>query len=661
MNRIEMKSGKLTSTRLENDIALIDNGKLERFNINSYTIYVHETSTIELELNENDDDIKFEFNICLDSGVELNLYEIKSSLKTKIKYLYNLVADSYLCVKKFNDNIETKEMNIINLNGTNAKADFYFKTIAKSNEVIDVIVNHNIKNTTSNINVDGLTIENGTINLTVTTLIPNKVTGCIASQQNEIIKLNNTQSTIKPLLLIEENEVVANHSARLGSFDEKNLFYLMSRGLTKTTAEKLLIKGFLTRNINEMDIINKFINKYWRWIMNREDFNVLKNYTYLDSAATALKPNSILKTVEDYYTKTTANIHRGDYDIAILTDQKYDHARTLVANFINAKSNEIIFTYNTTDSINKIVFGYFNYHLKENDEILITKAEHASNSLPWFELASNKNIKINYIELNENHEVTLENVKKAVTPNTKVISLAHVSNVIGDIRPVKEITKYAHQNNILVVIDGAQSVPHMKTDVKDLEVDFLAFSAHKMCGPTGVGILYGKEELLNEMYPVSFGGGMNASFNSDQTREYDLVPRRFEAGTPNIEGIITFGYIIEYINKIGIENIHKYLKKLKKYAIEKLKEVDDIIIYNEDNDSNLITFNKVGIFAQDLAIYLNKRNICIRAGNHCSKMLKEVIDVKNTCRASLYFYNTKEDIDKLVSALKNKNIKEEII
>ena len=392
--------------------------------------------------------------------------------------------------------------------------------------------------------------------------------------------------------------------------------------------------------------------------MNREDFEVLKNYVYLDSSATSLKPSCILNPIKKYYLEETANIHRGDYDIAIIADNKYDHTRFLVSKFINANTNEIVFTYNTTDALNRIVFGYFKNKLKPNDEVLITKAEHASNVLPWFELGND--IKVKYIDL-ENNKVTLENVKKAINKNTKVISIAHVTNVLGDVRPIKKIIKYAHSKNIKVVIDGAQSVPHMKIDVKDLDMDFLAFSAHKMCGPTGVGVLYGKEEYLNEMQPLEFGGGMNASFASDTTRVYDDVPRRFEAGTPNIEGILAFGTIIEYLNKIGIENINKYVTDLRKYAIKKLKEIDDLVIYNEDCDSNLITFNKVGIFAQDLSIYLSKKNICIRAGNHCAKMLKECLGVKNTCRVSLYFYNTKEDIDKLVDALKNKNIKNEII
>ena len=394
--------------------------------------------------------------------------------------------------------------------------------------------------------------------------------------------------------------------------------------------------------------------------MNRNDFEVLKNYVYLDSGATALKPNIILDSIKKYYLEETSNIHRGDYDIAIITDRKYDHTRAMVANFINANTNEVVFTYNTTDSLNRIVFGYFKNVLNENDEVLITKAEHASNVLPWFELASLNNIKVKYIEL-DNNKVTLDNVKNAITDKTKVISLAHITNVLGDVRPIKEITEYAHKNGIMVVLDGAQSVPHIKTDVKDLDIDFLAFSAHKMCGPTGVGVLYGKLEYLKKMLPVSFGGGMNASFASDMTRSYDDVPRCFEAGTPNIEGILAFGSIIEYLNNIGMENINKYVSDLRKYAILRMKEIDDLVIYNEDCDSNLITFNKVGIFAQDLSIYLSRKNICIRAGNHCAKMLKECLGVKNTCRVSLYFYNNKEDIDKLVDALKNKNIKNEII
>ncbi len=395
--------------------------------------------------------------------------------------------------------------------------------------------------------------------------------------------------------------------------------------------------------------------------MNHDDFNVLNNYVYLDNGATSLKPKIISETISDYYNNYSANAHRGDYDLSLKVDSKYENSRKLVQEFIHAKkTNEIIFTSGATDSLNKIIFGFFKNYLKENDEVLLTKSEHASNILPWFELANELNLKINYIPL-DNLEVTLENVKKSITNNTKVISIAHVTNVVGDIRPIKEIIDYAHSKNILVVVDGAQSVAHMKIDVQKLDIDFLVFSGHKMLGPTGVGVLYGKENLLNNMHPIIFGGGMNASFQFDGTRIYNDIPTLFEAGTPNIAGVIGLGEAIKYLNKIGMDNIQKYENELKEYAIDKLKTVKDIIIYNEFTKSGIITFNIKGIFAQDLAIYLNKYNICIRAGNHCAKILQDEIKIKNTCRVSLYFYNTKEDIDYLVKVLSNPNIKEEII
>ena len=396
--------------------------------------------------------------------------------------------------------------------------------------------------------------------------------------------------------------------------------------------------------------------------MNREDFNILsKNIIYLDNGATSLKPRCIANSVSEYYNNYSANAHRGDYDLSLKVDNKYEGTRTLVKDFINARKNkEIIFTSGSTDSLNKIIFGYFRNYLKEDDEVLITKSEHASNVLPWFELKDEINIKVNYIPLS-NLEVTLDNVKNSITDKTKVISIAHITNVVGDIRPIKEIIKYAHSKNILVIIDGAQSVAHTKIDVQDLDIDFLAFSAHKMLGPTGVGVLYGKEELLNNIKPIIFGGGMNASFQFDGTRVYNELPSLLEAGTPNIAGVIGLGEAIKYLNNIGMDNIAKYEKDLKKYAVNKLKEVKDIIIYNENSESGIITFNIKDIFAQDLAIYLNKYNICVRAGNHCAKILKDEIGIKNTCRVSLYFYNTKEEIDYLVNVLNNKNIKDEII
>ena len=373
--------------------------------------------------------------------------------------------------------------------------------------------------------------------------------------------------------------------------------------------------------------------------MNREDFNILKNdLIYFDNGATTLKPYILIDALKDYYNNYSANAHRGDYDISLKVDTMYENARELVKNFINAKNkNQIVFTNNTTDALNKIIFGYFKHNLVMNDEVLITKSEHASNILPWFELESEIGIKVKYIDLDQNHELTLENVKNAINSNTKVISIAHVTNVVGDIRPIKEIVKLAHKNNIKVIVDGAQSVPHLKTDVQDLDMDFLAFSAHKMCGPTGVGMLYVSERLINDIKPIIFGGGMNADFSFDGTKEYKEMPYNLEAGTPNIADIIAFGSIINYLNKIGINNITMYEKELKKYAINRLKKLNNIILYNENSESGIITFNIKNIFPQDLAIYLNKYNICVRAGNHCAKILKDELGIKNTCRVSLYF------------------------
>lgn len=396
--------------------------------------------------------------------------------------------------------------------------------------------------------------------------------------------------------------------------------------------------------------------------MNREDFSILKNnLIYFDNGATTLKPDCILKPLKEYYTEYTANSHRGDYDNSLKVDAMIDHTRELVKDLIGAKSSkEIIFTSGTTDSLNKVIFGFFKNYLKKDDEVLLSKSEHASNVLPWFELQDQIGIKIRYIELDEHYEITLDHVKEKINNHTKVISLAEVTNVIGDVRPMKEIVSYAHERGIYVLVDGAQSVPHKKVNVKENDYDFLTFSAHKMCGPTGVGVLYGKEELLQKMTPIIVGGGMNASFDPDGSRVYDEIPQLFEAGTPNIAGIIAYGAMIEYLNQIGMDKINKWELELKKYAVTRLKEIPAIKIYNAFSKSGIVAFNYDGIFAQDLAIYLNKYNICVRAGNHCAKILKEELKIKNTCRMSFYFYNTKEEIDKLVVVLKNPNIKNEI-
>lgn len=379
-----------------------------------------------------------------------------------------------------------------------------------------------------------------------------------------------------------------------------------------------------------------------------------KSLIYFDNAATTFKPNQVINSVIDYYSNYTANAHRGDYDISYEVDTKYEGVRKKVKEFINAKKDEeIVFTSGTTQSLNMIVNGFFNDYLNDGDEVLLTKAEHASNILPWFNIE--KDIKIKYIEL-DNELVTLDNVIKSITPNTKVISLAHITNVIGDERPIKEITDYAHKHNILVVLDAAQSAPHVKIDVENLGVDFMGFSGHKMCGPTGIGVLYGKYELLNKLNPQNVGGGMNNDFESNMTYRYKELPYRLEAGTPNIEGVIGLGSAIDYINSIGINNIENYVSNLRSYAIDKLSKLKNIDIYNKDIKSSTIIFNVRGVHSQDTSTYLNKHGICVRAGNHCAKILKDEIGVTNTCRISLYFYNTKEDIDKLVEVLDNDNI-----
>lgn len=390
----------------------------------------------------------------------------------------------------------------------------------------------------------------------------------------------------------------------------------------------------------------------------KKDFPMLnKSLIYLDNCATTLKPTSVINAVSDYYENYSANAHRGDYDISRIVDDKLLDARQKTANFINAKSSkEIIFTSGATESLNMVIKGFFKDYLKSKDEVLTTKAEHASLVLPWFNVAKKNGAIINYIDLNDDLTLDIENVKKAITKRTKVIALAHVTNVIGDVRPIKEICKYAHKLGILVLVDGAQSVPHEKIDVQDMDVDFLTFSAHKMLGPTGVGVLYGKEKYLNQVKPIIEGGGMNAFFDSLMNVEYKKLPEKLEAGTQNIAGILGFSKAIDYINKVGIDNIHKHEVELKKYMVNEMSKLKNITIYNKSIENGIVTFNVEGVFAQDVAAYLNKKGICVRVGNHCAKILSEVLGVKNTCRASLYFYNTKEDVDKLIEALDNDNI-----
>lgn len=389
--------------------------------------------------------------------------------------------------------------------------------------------------------------------------------------------------------------------------------------------------------------------------MNREDFPALNDkLIYFDNSATSLKPKCVIDKMVEYYSKYTSNIHRGDYDNAMRTNKEYDETREVVKSFINAKSSdEIVFTSGTTDSMNTIVFGYFKNILNKDDEVLITKSEHASNVLPWFVLEKMGKCTVKYIPLDENYEVTLENVKSSITKNTKVISIAHVSNVIGDVRDIESIGEIAKENNLYFVVDAAQSVSHINIDVVKSNVSFLAFSGHKMCGPTGVGVLYGKSEYLKDLVPLKYGGGMNESFESDKCYVIKSFPTNLEAGTPPIAEVIGLKEAINYVTSIGVDKIHKHEVELKKYLLSKIKDMDNIIIYNKNSESGIVTFNIKDVFAQDTSVYLNTYGIAIRAGNHCAKILKDDIGIKNTCRISFYIYNTFEEVDKLVEALKN--------
>lgn len=398
--------------------------------------------------------------------------------------------------------------------------------------------------------------------------------------------------------------------------------------------------------------------------MNRDDFPMLKkDIIYFDNGATSLKPQCVIDKMTDYYENYSANAHRGDYDISYKVDVEYENARDLVVDFINAKSKEeVIFTSGATESLNMIANGFFSFIAEPGDEILITTSEHASNVLPWFKLVIDYGCVVNFIPLDDNLHVTLDNVKKSITSKTKIIALAQITNVVGDVRPIKEITKFAHENNIFVVVDGAQSVPHMKVDVQDLDVDFLAFSAHKMLGPTGVGVLYGKKELLENLEPINLGGGMNDSFDNPNEVYLKDLPTRLEAGTPNIAGVIGLGEAIKYLQKIGMDNIQERERHLREYLVDKLVKIPHVDIINLEADSGIVAFNIDNIFSQDVAYFLNKYNICVRAGNHCAKILKNATGVNNSLRVSLYFYNTESEIDEFVELIKNKDkIMEEMI
>ncbi len=391
----------------------------------------------------------------------------------------------------------------------------------------------------------------------------------------------------------------------------------------------------------------------------RKDFPILDGnhqmqghkLVYFDNAATMLTPKIVDQAINDYYENNGTNPHGADYELSQMAEAEYEKSRAALANFLGAKPCEIVFTAGATAALNAVA-QMLGETLQAGDEVLITQAEHASNILPWFKVQKERKIVVKCIPLDASGRCTLENVKKAITAKTKVISIAHITNVLGYVLDAKSICDYAHQKGIIVALDGAQSAAHIKVDVKDIDCDFYSITGHKLCGPTGIGAFYAKTKWLEVLHPYELGGGMNARFDINGNYSFINPPQRFEAGTPNVGGAIGLAAAIGYVSAIGMENIAAYEQELKQYAVSKLKTIQGIVIYNADSESGIVTFNKTGIFAQDLATHYNKYGICVRAGHHCAKLLKDFLHTPATVRISLSYYNTKAEIDYFIEITK---------
>ncbi|MBR6287772.1 MAG: SufS family cysteine desulfurase [Acholeplasmatales bacterium] len=386
----------------------------------------------------------------------------------------------------------------------------------------------------------------------------------------------------------------------------------------------------------------------------RNNFPVFRenpNLAYLDSAAMALKPDAVIKAVDDYYNKLGVNVHRGVYRLSYEATDKYEEARNVIAKFLNCAFEEVVFTRGSSASLNLVASSYGLNFLKPGDEVITSELEHHSSHMPWFNVCERTGAKLKYVELDKDNRITVENFKKVLTKNTKVVALTYVSNVMGYITPIKEIIKLAHEVGAIVTVDGAQAVPHMKVDVKDLDCDFLSFSGHKLCGPTGIGVLYGKLDLLEKMPPIEFGGDMADTVLLD-SQTYKAAPYKFETGTPIIAGAIGLAAACKYIESIGFDNIIKQEKILRAKAIEELKKIDGVIIYNESCETGVIAFNLDGIHPHDAASVFDNNDVCIRAGHHCAQLITKKLGTIGTIRASFYFYNREEDIEKFIKAVK---------
>ena len=388
----------------------------------------------------------------------------------------------------------------------------------------------------------------------------------------------------------------------------------------------------------------------------RKDFPIFKNkdIVYLDNGATTQKPTQVIEKMTEFYKKYNANPHRGTYALSMEATDLYEKTRAKVAKFINAKyPEEIIFSKNASESLNLIAYSYGLENLKKGNEVVISIMEHHSNLVPWQYVTNKTESVLKYMYIDKNYELAENEIKEKITDKTKIVGITHVSNVLGTINNVKEIIKYAHSKGAIVVVDASQSIPHMQIDVQDLDADFLVFSAHKMLAPLGVGVLYGKKELLNKMRPFIMGGDM-IEYVYEQETSFAPLPNKFEAGTQNVEGVVGLGAAIDYIESIGYSNIKKAENEVLEYAIEKLSKLDYLDLYltpNKENHCSVISFNIKGVHPHDVASILDTKNVCIRSGSHCAQPLMRYLELDATCRASFYIYNTKEDVDKLVKAL----------
>ena len=393
----------------------------------------------------------------------------------------------------------------------------------------------------------------------------------------------------------------------------------------------------------------------------KKDFPIFENrdISYLDSGATSQKPQYVINEVEEFYKKFNANPHRGAYSLSLEATEQYENTREKIAKFINARNKEeIIFSKNASESLNLIAYSYGLSNLKQNDEVVLSIMEHHSNLVPWQFVTKQTNSILKYMYINNEFELSKEEIESKITDKTKVVGITHISNVLGTINNVKKIIKYAHKKGAIVIVDASQSIPHTKVDVQDLDADFLVFSGHKMFAPLGIGVLYGKKELLNKMPPFLMGGDM-IEYVYEQNTTYAPLPNKFEAGTQNVEGVVGLGAAIDYIESIGYETINKVEQEVTEYAVNKLGKLNFIEMYvtpNKQNHSSVISFNVKGVHPHDVASILDVNGVCIRSGNHCAQPLLRYMGMDSTCRASFSIYNTKEDVDKLVDAL-NKTYK----